>query len=288
MAGTVDAALRGLRDRLRGAIRHVGQDRADLTRDFADASQASVHTLSRGDRDGRDRVKWLRGTTIDGQPIRFRPRQVWSQPLKDARGKHIGATFIRDGVHAREILWWAKQETREADTEVRPSLQGLLPRGLYQPPEDAPWADAVRKSGVPPNFFFAHADRDNADVSVNEGSKLFPRWVEVTLDKSQVGPMLRAVKNSARAFKRNRAGEQVVALCESGAPGASVGPTVSANLHSTGTVTGNIHAPTGYVYTPIPQGGILDTWLGVQRPLGSGGKLFETYEAPGNTPPEGS
>ncbi|MFI9413974.1 hypothetical protein [Nocardia gamkensis] len=288
MAGTVGAALLGLRDRLRGVVRHVGRDRADLTRDFAETSQASARALSRGDRDGPDRVKWLTGTTIDGQPIRFRPRQVWSKPLKDAHGKRIGATFIKDEAHAREILWWAKQETREADTEVRPSLQGLLQRGLYQPPEDAPWADAVRKSGEPPNFFFAHADTDNAHVSVNEGSKLFPRWVEATLDKSQVGPMLRAVKNSARAFKRNGAGEQVLVMCESGAPGASLGPTVSANLHSTGTVTGNIHAPTDYVYTPIPQDGTLDTWLGVQRP-GSAGKLFETYEAPGNTlPPEGS
>ncbi|MGW4094540.1 hypothetical protein ACWEH3_32455 [Nocardia sp. NPDC004718] len=56
-------------------------------------------------------------------------------------------------------------------------------------------------------------------------------------------------------------------------------------------MTGNIHAPTDRACTlPDSEGDEMPTFLGVLRPAGSGGKLFEIYPAPGETqpPPEGS
>ncbi|MGW4720455.1 hypothetical protein [Nocardia sp. NPDC004260] len=189
-------------------------------------------------------------------------------PLKDANGERIGAVFTPDEERIREEFQpWARQETRQADTEVIPT-QPVGPDEQWQdsPPEDAPWADAVRRSGRPPNYFMAHAAPDHAKISINTGSTLFPKWVDVKLNGSEFGRMLAAVKNSARAIRRNPAGEQVLIMCSSGAPNASTARMAAAHLHSTGTVTGNIHAPTDFVYTPTPDGDRMPTWLAVERP----------------------
>ncbi|WP_159851085.1 hypothetical protein [Nocardia sp. CY41] len=215
---------------------------------------------------------------------------MWSNPLFDAHGTPIGAIFERDRARVDGHILWAAQETRQADTQVVRVRKGQW-GWILSPPEDAPWAEAVRKSGKPPNYFIAHSDNpDSATVSVNRGSKLFPIWVDVDVDGSEFGRMLAAVENSARAIRRNPAGEHVFVMCSSAAPNASTARMAADYLHSTGTVTGNIHAPIDEAVTAAPRGDRMPTWLGVQRPPGSGGKLFETYPGPGNTPapPEGS
>ncbi|MGY2059674.1 hypothetical protein ACW9HQ_32705 [Nocardia gipuzkoensis] len=285
------ATLRGLRDLIQVAARRAGQGQSDLTRGFAEALQGSAHAHTRGDRGGRDRVKWLTGTTLDDKPVKFRPSKVWSMLLTDANDIPIGVTFVRSPGYYYANLHWAKQETRDADTKVT----GVRLRGRdiaeKDPPEDAPWADTVRKTGNPPNYFMAHSYPHFAKVSINTGTERAPKWIEVKLNGSELGLMLEAHENSARVIGRNSAGEQVLIMCSAGATDASVGPMAAAHLRSTGTVTGNIHAPTGVVSTSdsMSKDGRVRTSLSVERSIPDG-KLFETYPAPGNRPmpPEGS
>lgn len=283
MAGTIGAAWRAVRDLLRGEIRRGGQSAADLTRGFADIPADTARSLVHSDVEGHDHIKWLTGTTSVGEPITFRAQDVWSKPLTDADGVRVGTTFERNTSSPNDIRW-IEQQTRMADTEV---LRVVDDYGL---PEDAPWADAVRNSGQPPNYLVAHANRDVFAASVNRGTEAAPDWVDVTLNGREFGQMLEAHENSALAIGRNPAGEHVFIACTSGAPDASGARLAAEHLHSSGTVTGNIHAPTDIALTPISDGdSSVPTWLGVKS--SPGGKLFETYRPPpgnGTAPLENS
>ncbi|MEU1954023.1 hypothetical protein [Nocardia rhamnosiphila] len=232
-------------------------------------------------------MKWLTGMTFDRRPVRFRPADVWSKPLIDAHGVRIGATFQPDqgGAVAQRAIRWAEQDTRQADTEVVPTRNVGQDRWIDSPPEDAPWAEAVRQSGQPPNYFFIHGtpDGDHFVVSVNRGTEAEEDWVEVKLNGRAGGQMLEAHENSARAIERNPAGEQVLVACRTGAPDASAARLASEYLHSTGTVTGNIHAPTDIASTPHPYADRAPTELYAER-SGPNDQLFETYRGPGSDP----
>ncbi|WP_327147007.1 hypothetical protein [Nocardia sp. NBC_01327] len=294
MTGAMSVALRAVRDRLLGAIRASGSATADLTRGAADALEGAPRWLSGADIEAADQVTWFSGTTDEDEQIeqiRFRLEDVWSKPLTDAGGVQIGATFEREHSYPAAIRW-IEQPTREADTKVTPIEVIYGFRTALGKPEDAPWADAVRKSGQPPNYLIAHADRDGFWASINRGTEAVPDWVDVKVNGREFGQMLAADENSARAIGRNPAGEHVLIACSSGAPEASAARLAAEHLHTTGVVTGPIHAPTDTAATPISgSGDSVRTHLGVlARPrrkfLGviplPRDKLFESYPPPEN------
>ncbi|MFQ6229430.1 hypothetical protein [Nocardia sp. NPDC002869] len=184
-----------------------------------------------------------------------------------------------------------EQERRRADSEVVPKVEGE-----YLPPEDAPWADAVRRSGRPPRYTFIHGGAirggevgDHFMISVNRGADSNHEsdirdgsdsdWISVYLNGPEGGKMLEASENSALLFGLNPADEQVLVACRTAHSATSAAPGVAEYLHSRGVVTGGIHAPTDVANTPIPDRAGMPTELYVKRDSPER-KLFETYPAP--------
>jgi hypothetical protein len=99
--------------------------------------------------------------------------------------------------------------------------------------------------------------------------------------------MLEAHENSARAIGRDPAGEQVFIACQAGAPDTSAAQQAAEYLHSAGTVTGNIHAPTAVrpelVRRPHPGPPPAEAIVGGWR-LEEDGKLGPFQPNPGYRP----
>ncbi|MGW1743271.1 hypothetical protein ACWCPQ_31190 [Nocardia sp. NPDC001965] len=289
----IGATLRYARDVLRLELQRTALARVEMTAGLAGELREAARAFHHGDREAYDRVKSLTGTTFEGKRIRFRPSDVWCRPLNDANGDLRGATYEHGGDRFgySDLVRWVEQETRQADTEVVPKANGQ-----YLPPEDAPWADAVRLSGRPPRYIFIHGGAirggDTGDhflISVNRGADSNhesdtrngsdPDWLSVYLNGPEGGELLEAHETSARLFGLNPADEQVLVACRTGKSATSAAPGAAEYLHSRGVVTGNIYAPTDVANTPIPERAGMPTELYVKRESPDR-KLFETYSAP--------
>ncbi|MEU7768583.1 hypothetical protein AB0B25_26235 [Nocardia sp. NPDC049190] len=231
----------------------------------------------------------------EGKMVSFTPREVKSIPLKGADGRVIGTAFPSKPTDEKGVPAWASSEidvagikAKGSDFAVVPAHEIPPPTGEggrwfdYGEPQDAPWIDDIMTSGRLPIYAWAHANPEQFVVSVNKGSWLRPKWMNLHIDGETYGRLLSTDKHFAQAAGANPGASVVMLSCESALPGGSAARAAAERLHQDGAVTGNIYGANGDVILPNTDNNNLAQLAVVQKydAAGTPLPLFEQFPAP--------
>lgn len=234
----------------------------------------------------------------EGEMVSFTPREVKSIPLKGADGRVIGTAFPSKPTDEKGVPAWASSEmdvggikAKGSDFAVVPAHEIPPPTGEegrwfdYGEPQSAPWVDDIMTSGRLPIYAWAHANPEQFVVSVNKGSRLRPKWMNLHIDGETYGRLLSADKHFAQAAGENPGASVVMLSCESaletGLPGGSAARAAAERLHQDGAVAGNIYGANGDVILPDTDNNLAQ--LAVVQHHNAAGEplpLFEKFPAP--------
>lgn len=226
----------------------------------------------------------LSGLDATGTEVRFRPEQVGSRELKDARGNVIGVTYA-DGDRAELARQWTRAKFRRGDRllDMEYRVRG---RGRWYHADT--WDTMWRRPGAkPPLYVHADSDPDTFDVTISKGVGPWRKRSTVQVDGTTFGRILAQDKHFQAAVAETDERSIVLLAGSSAYPGGSAARTAAAYLHGEAGVSADVYAPTARIWLTVdermssselkaelmtdPEDEYGETWLG---------NPFEQYSAP--------